>query len=261
VSRDSLTARSNPISDGEFADATRTAHPADYSDSYDPDTDFDRFYTIATGRKIAERVRPGDRVLELGCATGLMASVIQTHTEPGLWVGLDRSEPFLRRAAERMLPRTSFARADLDDLTAAVTGTGYDHVLATNVLHELRDPLDFLRRCSALLAPDGVIHLSLQNPHSIHRLCALELGLIHSLEEVSERGAQWGTRGLWTAQQLEGLAAEAGLEVQAREGVMLKPLPNSLMAQLPENVIEGFIRAATHLPEVCAITYLALANG
>jgi hypothetical protein len=78
---------------------------------------------------------------------------------------------------------------------------------------------------------------------------------------VSERGNQWGTRALWSAQQLAGLAAEAGLEVQAREGVMLKPLPNSLMAELPETVIEGFIRAAVHLPEVCAITYLVLTNG
>jgi 2-polyprenyl-3-methyl-5-hydroxy-6-metoxy-1,4-benzoquinol methylase len=233
----------------------------DYSDSYDPDTDFDRYYTIATGRKIAERVRDGDRVLELGCATGLMSSVIQTHIRPDYWLGLDRSADYLRRATARGLARTTFASADLDDLTVAVTGEGYDHVLATNVLHELHDPLDFLRRCSALLAPGGRIHLSLQNPHSIHRLTALELGLIETLDEVSERGNQWGTRGLWTAQQLEGLAAEAGLEVQVREGVMLKPLPNSLMAELPETVIEGFIRAAVHLPDVCAITYLALTNG
>ena len=28
------------------------------------------------------------------------------------------------------------------------------------------------------LAPGGLLHLTLQNPHSIHRLCALELGLI-----------------------------------------------------------------------------------
>ncbi|MCW2522317.1 MAG: hypothetical protein JWO63_652 [Frankiales bacterium] len=238
-----------------------TPEVGDYSDSYDPDTDFDRYYTIATGRKIAERVHDGDRVLELGCATGLMSSVIQTHIQPSYWLGLDRSSAFLRRAVERGLARTTFSSADLDDLTAAVTGEGYQHVLATNVLHELADPLDFLRRCSALLAPGGMIHLSLQNPHSIHRLTALEMGLIESLDEVSERGNQWGTRALWSAQQLAGLAAEAGLEVQAREGVMLKPLPNSLMAELPETVIEGFIRAAVHLPEVCAITYLVLTNG
>jgi 2-polyprenyl-3-methyl-5-hydroxy-6-metoxy-1,4-benzoquinol methylase len=233
----------------------------DYAGSYDPDTDFDRFYTIATGRKIAERIKPGDGVLELGCATGLMSAVIQTHTKPGYWLGLDRSAVFLRRAAERNLAHTTFAEANLDDLTVAVTGEGFEHVLATNVLHELRDPLDFLRRCSALLSPGGMIHLSLQNPHSIHRLCALELGLIDSLDEVSERGNQWGTRALWSATQLAGLAAEAGLEVRAREGVMLKPLPNSLMSQLPENVIEGFVRAAMHLPEFCAINYLVLTNG
>jgi 2-polyprenyl-3-methyl-5-hydroxy-6-metoxy-1,4-benzoquinol methylase len=237
------------------------ARRVDYADSYDPDSDFDRFYTIATGRQIAKRIKPGDSVLELGCATGLMSAVIQTHADASYWLGLDRSAAYLRRAAERNLARTTFGDADLDDLTVAVTGEGYDHVLATNVLHELRDPLDFLRRCSALLSARGMLHLSLQNPHSLHRLCALEMGLIDSLDEVSERGNQWGTRTLWTATQLAGLAAEAGLQVHAREGVMLKPLPNSLMSQLPENVIEGFVRGAVHLPEFCAINYLVFVNG
>ena len=49
-----------------------SAAGADYSAIYDPDTDFDSRYTMATVRRIAERVAPGDRVLELGCATGLM---------------------------------------------------------------------------------------------------------------------------------------------------------------------------------------------
>ncbi len=228
----------------------------DYAGTYDPDTDFDRHYTLATARRIGERIEPGARILELGCATGLMTSAIADGAVSIL--GIDRSESYLRRAQARELPGVRFLQGDLDAM--ADIPTGFDHVLATNVLHELRDPLAFLIACRERLAPGGLLHLTLQNPHSIHRLCALELGLIESLSEISERGAQWGTRALWSAAELQALAAEAGLRCVAREGILLKPLPNAQMAELDEMVLEGFIRVARRLPENCAMNYLVLAD-
>lgn len=232
----------------------------DYAGTYDPDTDFDRHYTLATARRINERLAAGARVLELGCATGLMTSSIADGSVTVLAV--DRSEDYLERARARGLPGTRFILGDMDDLDAlGDIARDFDHILATNVLHELGDPLAFLGACRERLAPDGLLHLTLQNPSSIHRLCALELGLIGSLSEISERGAQWGTRGLWSAEELQELAAVAGLRCLAREGILLKPLPNAQMAQLSEEVLEGFARAAQHLPDHCAMNYLLLADA
>jgi 2-polyprenyl-3-methyl-5-hydroxy-6-metoxy-1,4-benzoquinol methylase len=233
----------------------------DYTGTYDPDADFDRHYTLASARHIGQRIAAHAaapaRVLELGCATGLMTSAIADGSLTVL--GVDRSAEYLERARGRDLPGASFELGDLEELTE--TTERFDHVLATNVLHELRDPLAFLRACRERLSPGGWVHVTLQNPLSIHRLCALDLGLIESLDEVSERGEQWGTRGLWSAENLIELATQAGLVTVAREGIMLKPLPNSEMAKLGDQVIEGFIRAAHHLPEHCAMNYLVLADG
>jgi SAM-dependent methyltransferase len=233
---------------------------ADYSAIYDPDTDFDARYTMATVRRIAERVAPGDRVLELGCATGLMTAHLAGQ---GAHVtGVDRSGDYLTRARARLGDRAVLVEAVLDapgweDLV----GDGFDHVLLCNVVHELPDPVGLLRRAAALLGPAGLVHLSLQNPDSIHRLVAVEMGLIDDVREVSARGERFGTLGLWGIDDLARLAREAALGVVGWEGVMLKPLPNGMMAELPPEVLDGLERAARHLPAHCAMNLLVLARG
>lgn len=236
------------------------AHAPDYSSAYDPDGDFDSRYTRATGARVAERVRAGERVLELGCATGLMS--VPVAAAGGLVTGLDRSDAYLARARARRLPGARFLRAGLEDPGwEDLTGDGFAHVLSCNLIHEMDDPVTLLVRARAVLAPGGLVHLSLQNPLSIHRLVALEMGLIDRLTDVSERGRRYATRGVWTADELEDMAAAAGLVAVAREGVMLKPLPNAMMEALPGDVLDGFERAARHLPGHCAITYLVLRAG
>jgi SAM-dependent methyltransferase len=233
---------------------------ADYSAIYDPDTDFDARYTMATVRRIAERVAPGDRVLELGCATGLMTAHL---ADLGARVtGVDRSGAYLDRARARAGDRATFIRAALaepgwEDLA----GDGFDHILLCNLVHELPDPVDVLTRAAGLLGPAGLVHLSLQNPDSIHRLVAVEMGLIEDVREVSERGDRFGTLGLWDMDDLARLARGAGLAVVGWEGVMLKPLPNGMMAELPPEVLDGFERAARHLPAHCAMNLLVLSRG
>lgn len=229
----------------------------DYSRAYDPEADFDHRYTRATADLVARSVTPGDRVLELGCATGSMGA--RLAGAGALVVGVDRSEAYLARARARGLPGARHLRADLDEPGwEELAGGPFAHVLVCNLLHEVDDPVRLLRRAAGCLGEGGVLHLTLQNPRSIHRLVALEMGLIDDTHAVSDRGRRYGTRGMWDADELAGMAAEAGLTVRGRGGVMLKPLPNDMMAGLPDEVLEGFARAARHLPGHCAMTYLAL---
>lgn len=223
----------------------------DYSVTYDPDLDFDSVYTRATGAAVSRWLEPGQEVLELGSATGLMTSIL---IEAGVTVvGVDRSERYIGTAASRGLRDATFV---LGDVEGYEDGRRYQHVVATNLIHELPDPVRFLARCRDRLAPGGLLHLSLQNPHSIHRLAALESGLIRDLHEISARGAMYATRQLFDAEELVSMGEEVGLVCVHREGVMLKPLPNDLMATLPDQVLDGFAAVARHFPVHCAMNYL-----
>ncbi len=113
----------------------------------------------AIKQRIAEQVRPGDRVLELGCGTGELAAMMADRG--ALVLATDASEIMVeearRRVAENKLDHQIKVRrlpvADLDELD----GEGYDAVVATLVLSELNpDELRYaLKHAVRVLRPGG----------------------------------------------------------------------------------------------------------
>jgi 2-polyprenyl-3-methyl-5-hydroxy-6-metoxy-1,4-benzoquinol methylase len=229
---------------------------ADYSDRYDPDTHIDRWCTDATATRIVARLRPKQMVLELGCATGRMTAAFVTAGTNV--VAVDRSARYLDRARARELTGVEWVEQDIE---AFATPRRFAHVVATNVIHEVVDPAAFLVRVRDHLDTDGEFHLSLQNPSSIHRLVGLDLGLISDAREVTAEGRDLQTRTIWTADELAALGRSAGLVDVARAGVMLKPLPNSLMAEMPDQILAGFVAIADRFPANCSMNYLVFRHA
>lgn len=223
----------------------------DYSARYDPDTDFDRHYTHATGRRIRRWLRPGDRVLEFGCASGLMTSLL---AERAVSIdALERSPEYVARARARDLPGVTVHEGLIFDWTPPGR---FEHVVAAHIVNELPDPSAFLTHCREQLAPGGLVHVSLTNPRSLHRLVAQEMGLIDDLAQRSQRGRDLQTVAIFDEDELERLARGAGLVCVHREGVILKPLTNAQMAGLDDEVIAGLDAVARRVPGHAAINYL-----
>ncbi|MPQ98612.1 methyltransferase domain-containing protein [Modestobacter sp. I12A-02628] len=223
----------------------------DYSDLYDPDADFDRHYTAATGTRIRRWFRPGDRVLELGCATGLMTSSFVARDV--LVDAVERTPAYHARAAARGLPRATFHLADIDDFRSVHR---YEQVVAAHLVNELPDPVALLRRIrEEWLAPGGLVHVSLTNPRSLHRLIAMEMGVLASPAGLSDRGRSLATVEIFDADRLEELAGQAGLVCVHREPVLLKPFTNAQLAVLPDEVIVGLDRVAHLFPDNGALNY------
>jgi ubiquinone/menaquinone biosynthesis C-methylase UbiE len=96
-------------------------------------------------------VRPGERVLELGCGTG---GITQKLLERGARVtAVDWSEPMLRSARRR----AAGARFVQSEITAYAPDTEYDLVLCAFVLHEVspEDRALALGVARRALAPGG----------------------------------------------------------------------------------------------------------
>ena len=128
-----------------------------------------------------DRLRPGDRVLDLGCAGGAHAVAAARVTNSV--VGVDVDAPELERARERAdrdgLGNVELLRADLSSpeaLLERLEGQHFDAVLALDVLEHLDDRAGVLEAARALFAPGGRLFVAVPNRETPYKRWRRRLG-------------------------------------------------------------------------------------
>jgi ubiquinone/menaquinone biosynthesis C-methylase UbiE len=107
-------------------------------------------------------LRPDDRVLDIGCGTGVLATLIK-RVHPGVHVtGLDPDPKALargRRKAERASVSVQFDQGFSDELP--YPDASFDRVFSSFMFHHLReeDKLTTLREVRRVLAPGGSLQM------------------------------------------------------------------------------------------------------
>jgi len=105
-------------------------------------------------------IRPGDRVLEIGCGHGVAASHVCERLEAGRYVGVDRSPAMVQAASRRNAEhvaagRAAFVVAELEELDLG--DARFDLVFAVRVGLFHRDAERAHALVAPYLAPAGVV--------------------------------------------------------------------------------------------------------
>ena len=132
----------------------------------------------------------------------------------------------------------------------------FDHIVATNVVHELRHLTAVFAACRTLISSDGALHVTVQNPQSVHRLTGRALGVIADLTEITAEGRDLLTLQIHDSDQLAHALTRAGFVVVGRHGIMLKPFPNHEMARLTDDQLRGLVAVAKEFPDHSAMNHL-----
>lgn len=121
---------------------------------------YDLSQTITGGyrfkRKFVNNITPdidGKRVLDIGCGTGFLASIIPDCE----YTGIDIDEKSIDRARERALDHCQFICADASQILDEFGPATFDSILATGIFHHLSPAQcdTILEHATQLLVPGG----------------------------------------------------------------------------------------------------------
>ena len=108
---------------------------------------------------LLDRLRPGQRLLDVGCGPGTITVDLAARVAPGDVLGVDASDEVIAQArataGERGADNVRFAVGDIYAL-AADDGS-FDVVHAHQVLQHLREPVRALSELRRVLRPEGVL--------------------------------------------------------------------------------------------------------
>jgi len=146
--------------------------------------------------------RPGMRILDLGCATGIaLEALCDLGLAPEKMTGMDVSEYAIGRAREK-LPTAVFLVADIE---SASLPRDMDLILILDVIEHLSDPETFFRRVAEYLAPGGCMVITTPDPESLMRkMLGARWSEFHPGEHLVFLGSAW----------FERMSATCGLNIR-----------------------------------------------
>ncbi|MBC7843289.1 MAG: class I SAM-dependent methyltransferase [Gemmatimonadaceae bacterium] len=178
---------------------------------------------------IAKHVPIGARVLDVGCGTGALATMLRDVRK----VTVFGVEPDADRAALAAARGIEVHHGVLTPALAERIGQ-FDVVIYADVLEHLPDPLTELRTALPFVAPGGQILVSV--PNIAH--WSVRVDLLRGRFRYAEYGIMDATHLRWfTEETTRQLMAQAGIDVasvQQTAGVMLQCYRETRLASLPE---------------------------
>ncbi|MCF8256657.1 MAG: class I SAM-dependent methyltransferase [Flavobacteriales bacterium] len=129
---------------------------------------------------------------------------------------------------------------------------GYDAIEMGFILEHVDDPLAIVKKYRQHLNPGGKMFVAVPNARSLHRLIGHEAGLLKDLYELGPFDLMQGHKHYFDLATITGLVEEAGLVINKRMGLFLKPITTGQMKQLGwgDNIVKALMTIGEQYPEI-----------
>jgi len=231
-----------------------------YAEQYVHHPGFEAQMVCIRRRKVLETLAglPHARILEIGCGTD---SLFNHLTDFESFVIVEPIESFVQTALGHAQgdPRISVLQGFLESQSEQLRSHAFDVVIASSVLHEVEEPTIFLKSLNSICSKQTIAHLNVPNPLSLHRLLAVEMGLIEEPFTPSDLARTFQRTSSFDLSSLKELVQSCHFKVLSEGSYFLKPFSNQQMLQLVDHEIvpETFLDALytvveNRLPELGA---------
>lgn len=237
----------------------------DYADKY-VEEPFEASMVEIRRKTVIEQCRKykHDSILEIGCG---MKPFFMDFKDYKNMIIAEPSETFVNNA--RML--SEFENKNINIICGFLEEQiekikelkiNIDYIILSSVLHELDNPQKMLKAILELCGENTVVHINVPNASSLHRLIAIEAGLIKDIHEQSEQMKKMQRRRTYDKDLLKDEVIKAGFDVVDSGSYFVKPFTHAQMQKcidagiIDENVILGLEKVIKYMPEYGAGIYV-----
>lgn len=138
----------------------------------------------------------------------------------------------------------------------------FDMVICSSLLHEVEFPDKVLGAISKVCNDDTVVHINVPNANSLHRLLALESGIISDVKDKSQRNEMLQQKNVFDLNTLSQLVEKNGMHIIESGSYFIKPFAHKQMyAMLEQGIIEekildGFYNLEKYMPGLGSEIYI-----
>lgn len=128
----------------------------------------------------------------------------------------------------------------------------FDTILALHILEHLNKPYELLEKIHHWLSLKGRLIITVPNAKSLHRSLGVKMGILNNYWELGESDIKVEHKRVFDFISLEQLLNLTNYKVIARNGILLKPLPNQYMMELSEPILNGLYELSSIYCDISA---------
>lgn len=130
------------------------------------------------------------------------------------------------------------------------------NIFLGHVMEHVYDPVLSLKVLKRHCDKDALIYLSVPNALSLHRLAAVQMGLLKTCYDLTEQDQKLGHKRQYDMTRFKSDLVSSGLSIVESGGIFVKPLSNSQIEKYySRDMIKAFLSISNILKENCGEIY------
>jgi 2-polyprenyl-3-methyl-5-hydroxy-6-metoxy-1,4-benzoquinol methylase len=173
----------------------------------------------------------GKIALEMGCANDIETELLSKIVEK--LVVIDGSHLFIEKLkASALQKNVEYIETLFEDYHSGFENRKFDYVVCNYILEYVYNVEEILRNIRSIMHKDSLCFITVPNCNALSRKLALEMGLVESLEALTENDNKHGHRRTFDFKSAKDCVMMEGFEIIEARGVVLKILADFQLNKL-----------------------------